>query len=136
MTSDGPTFYPVLRYRDARAAIAWLERAFGFVPHMIYPEDEREPVMHAELAFGAGIVMLGSQGEPSMTEAEASAPKPRYNAPYVHVADIDAHHARAVAAGAEISRPLQDTDYGSREYCARDLEGNEWSFGTYHPVPR
>jgi len=52
---------------------------------------------------------------------------------YVYVEDVDAHHARARAAGAEIVRPLQDTDYGSREYSVRDLEGHLWSFGTYHP---
>ena len=52
---------------------------------------------------------------------------------YVVVEDIDAHHERATAAGAELVRALQDTDYGSREYSARDVEGNVWSFGTYQP---
>ena len=52
---------------------------------------------------------------------------------YVRVDDVDAHHARAKAAGAEIVRPLADTDYGAREYSVRDLEGNLWSFGTYDP---
>ena len=52
---------------------------------------------------------------------------------YVQVEDVDAHYARARAAGAEIVRPLQDTDYGSREYSVRDLEGHLWSFGTYQP---
>jgi len=46
---------------------------------------------------------------------------------------LDALHDRAVAAGAEIVRPLQDTDYGSREFSSRDPEGNHWSFGTYSP---
>jgi uncharacterized glyoxalase superfamily protein PhnB len=133
MTSDGPTFYPTLRYKDTRAAIDWLEHAFGFRRMMIHP-DEGE-VMHAELAFGTGVIMLGSQGEGPLTDALASAPKPRYNAPYVYVEDVDAQHAHAVAAGAEITRELQDTDYGTREFCARDPEGNEWSFGTYRPVP-
>jgi uncharacterized glyoxalase superfamily protein PhnB len=52
---------------------------------------------------------------------------------YVYVKDVDAHFARAKAAGAEIVRTLADTDHGSREYCARDLEGHLWSFGTYLP---
>jgi uncharacterized glyoxalase superfamily protein PhnB len=30
-------------------------------------------------------------------------------------------------------RELEDMDYGSREYSARDPEGNLWSFGTYDP---
>jgi uncharacterized glyoxalase superfamily protein PhnB len=52
---------------------------------------------------------------------------------YVAVADPDAHHDRAVAAGAEVTRELVDTDYGSRDYAVRDPEGNRWSFGTYRP---
>jgi len=53
---------------------------------------------------------------------------------YLAVTDPDAHHVRAVGAGAQIVRPLVDQDYGSREYSARDLEGNLWSFGTYNPA--
>ena len=51
----------------------------------------------------------------------------------MRVADPDAHHARAKAAGAVITQPLKDEDYGSRGYSARDPEGNEWCFGTYEP---
>jgi uncharacterized glyoxalase superfamily protein PhnB len=53
---------------------------------------------------------------------------------YVAVDDPDAHCERARAAGAEIVRDLGDTDYGSRDYAARDPEGNLWSFGTYRPA--
>ena len=52
---------------------------------------------------------------------------------YVVVGDPDGHHQRAQAAGANIVRALTDEPYGSREYSARDLEGNLWSFGTYDP---
>lgn len=52
---------------------------------------------------------------------------------YLSTDDIDALHERAVGAGAEIVRGLQDTDYGSRDFTARDPEGNIWSFGTYAP---
>jgi uncharacterized glyoxalase superfamily protein PhnB len=53
------------------------------------------------------------------------------------VPDADAVYARAVAAGATILRPLQDTPYGSREFAVKDLEGHSWSVGTYDPwVPR
>jgi uncharacterized glyoxalase superfamily protein PhnB len=52
---------------------------------------------------------------------------------YVVVDDPDALHDRASAAGAEIVMPLTDQDYGSREFAARDLYGNVWSFGTYRP---
>lgn len=127
-SSNAPTLYPCVAYRDARTAIEWLNRAFGFQPMMVHPDQGA--ILHAELAFGTGVLMVGT-----LDEAHAALPRRRFNAPYVYVADPDAHHARAVAAGAEITRPLRDTEYGSREYCARDLEGNEWSFGTYRPVP-
>jgi uncharacterized glyoxalase superfamily protein PhnB len=52
---------------------------------------------------------------------------------YVVVEDVDAHYARAKAAGAAIAMELRDTDYGSREYSVHDLEGNLWAFGTYDP---
>jgi uncharacterized glyoxalase superfamily protein PhnB len=52
---------------------------------------------------------------------------------YVAIADPDDHYSRARAAGAKIVRELVDQPYGSREYSARDLEGNLWSFGTYDP---
>ena len=51
------------------------------------------------------------------------------------VDDVDAHYRRAKAAGAEIMYEPRDTYYGSREYGARDFEGNAWSFGTYVPKP-
>ena len=43
---------------------------------------------------------------------------------------------RARAAGAEIIAGPHDTDYGSRDFAARDPEGNRWSFGTYRGEPR
>jgi uncharacterized glyoxalase superfamily protein PhnB len=52
---------------------------------------------------------------------------------YVVVDDPDALHDRAAAAGADIVTGLTDQDYGSREFAARDPQGNVWSFGTYRP---
>ena len=49
------------------------------------------------------------------------------------VEDPDAHHERAVAAGAEVIRGLQNEEYGSRGDSARDPEGYVWHFGTYRP---
>jgi uncharacterized glyoxalase superfamily protein PhnB len=49
------------------------------------------------------------------------------------LSDVDAHYERAKAAGAEIVMEPTDQDYGSRDYAARDTEGNVWCFGTYRP---
>lgn len=123
------TIYPSLRYRDARAAIAWLAEAYGFETREVHADDAGT-VHHAELSGFGGIVMLG-------TEPEGGDPTWGSHAGqswlYLSTDDPDALHARAVAAGATIVRELVDTDYGSREFSTRDLEGNVWSFGTYAP---
>jgi uncharacterized glyoxalase superfamily protein PhnB len=126
------TIFPALRYRDAPAAIEWLGRAFGFEARMVV-DGAPGSVAHAELACGRAMIMLGSARAPDADEYSAAAPPPGGSALYMVVDDPDAHHERARAAGAEIVRALNDTDYGSREYAARDPEGNVWSFGTYQP---
>ncbi len=126
-SNSAPTFYPSLRYRDAPAALRWLATAFGFEEHLVVPGPEGT-IAHAELRFGNGIFMMGSVKDDVFGSAGGMAP-------YVYVADIDAHCARARAAGAVIVREPFDTDYGSRDYAARDPEGHVWSFGTYRPAP-
>jgi uncharacterized glyoxalase superfamily protein PhnB len=116
-----PNIYPFLRFADAEGALEWLKTAFGFEERVVYREGDNGPIHHAEISLGPGIVMFG-QGDPSD------------HGIYVAVEDADAHYERAKAGGAEIVRELEDTDYGSREYTARDPEGNVWSFGTYRPT--
>jgi uncharacterized glyoxalase superfamily protein PhnB len=120
------TVFPSLTYDDANAAIGFLVDAFAAEKHAFYAGDDGT-VQHAEVRFGNGIVMLGS--------SSASFPAARGGGGgiYVVVEDVDAHHARARAAGAEITRGLRDTEYGSREYGALDPERNAWWFGTYQP---
>jgi uncharacterized glyoxalase superfamily protein PhnB len=133
MTSTAhPNIFPALRYHDANAAIEWLERAFGFQEKAVY-RDNDGAVNHAELALGAGLVMLGQSRPDSWLGGHAPDARASTASIYTVVADPDAHYKRARAAGAEIVRELTDEDYGSREYSARDLEGNLWSFGTYDP---
>jgi uncharacterized glyoxalase superfamily protein PhnB len=126
------TIFPALRYRDAPAAIEWLGRAFGFEPRMVVDGPDGT-VAHAELAYDGALIMLGSTRPPDADDYSAKVPSPGGTSLYVVVGDPDAHHERARAAGAEVVRALEDTDYGSREYSARDPEGNVWSFGTYRP---
>jgi uncharacterized glyoxalase superfamily protein PhnB len=126
------TIFPTLRYTDAPAAIEWLGRAFGFEARMVV-DGAPGTVAHAELVHGDAMIMLGSVRPPAEGEWSAVAPPAGSGSMYVVVEDIDAHHDRARAAGADIVRAPQDTDYGAREYSARDPEGNDWSFGTYQP---
>ncbi|MEZ5775793.1 MAG: VOC family protein [Hyphomicrobiaceae bacterium] len=125
---------PTLRYRDARRMIDWLEQAFGFSRHVVHDTPEGD-VAHAQLTFGNGMIMLGQArdddyGRLCRTPADLGGTT---QGPYVIVADADAQHARAVAAGARIVRPLETTSYGSREFSALDPEGHLWNFGTYDP---
>ncbi len=125
-----PNIFSAVRYADAAKAISFLVDAFGFTRHAVHTAPDGS-VGHAELRLGTGVLMLGSSGaaDPANPWSQVSA------GVYVAVPDTDAHHARAVAAGAEIVRPLETTSYGSREYSARDLEGHLWAFGTYNPSP-
>ena len=120
------TIYPTLTYEDAGTAIAFLTEAFGFERHAVYGGDNGD-IQHAELKLGNGLVMLGSAKD------GIEATHGRGGGIYVVVDDPDAHAARARDAGAELTREPHGTDYGSREYAARDPEGNVWHFGTYQP---
>jgi uncharacterized glyoxalase superfamily protein PhnB len=119
------TIIPTFRYDDARAALRFLCDAFGFEEHAVHGDDG--VVQHAELRLGDAYIMLGQarEGGPDLAYGASTT--------YVVIDDPDAHHARAVAAGAAIVYGPRDQDYGSREYAARDTGGNVWSFGTYRP---
>jgi uncharacterized glyoxalase superfamily protein PhnB len=128
MPTDGPTVFPALRYRDAPAALAWLARAFGFEEVMVVPGPDGT-IAHAEMRLGDGMIMLGSDRDDRFGSHSGAG--------WIYVAiegDVDAHHQRAVAAGAEVVMEPADTDYGSRDHSVRDPEGNLWSFGTYRPA--
>lgn len=124
--SPRPNIFPALRYEDARGAIAFLVDAFGFTTQAVF-DGPNGSVAHAQLQLGPAVVGLSTAhktpGNP-WSDVKAGI--------YVHVDDVDAHHARAVAAGAAIIMPLKDMDYGSREYGARDSDGHLWGFGTYN----
>ncbi|MEX3104705.1 MULTISPECIES: VOC family protein [unclassified Streptomyces] len=131
--SGRPSICPTVLYSDAKAAIRQLTEAFGFTELTVY-EGEGGVILHAELVYGNGVVMLGSKGRGGAFDMAMKGAGP--TGTYVVVDDVDAHHRRAVEQGAEILMPPTDQDYGARDYMARDLEGNVWSFGTYAPEVR
>ena len=90
-------------------------------------------MIHAELSFGDGRVMLGSGEPPAPDAGRESGSSPRAHGVYVVVDDVDASHERALAAGARVVYPPEDTDFGTRRHRVLDLEGYEWSFGSYSP---
>ena len=123
--------FPVLRYRDPRAAIEFLVKGFGFEIHAQHEGADGE-IVHAELRLGQSMVMLG--GFTPELVASGRTVSGGTGGVYVSVRFVEAHYDMAVAAGAKITRPPEDMEYGSREYSCRDSEGHEWSFGSYDPL--
>ena len=112
----------------------WLCDAFGFEKHLVV-EGENGTIAHAQLTYRNAMVMLGSgrddaDGFLTVRPADAGGVT---QAPYVVVDDVDAHCARARAAGAEIVMEPADQDYGGRLYSCRDPEKHLWHFGSYDP---
>ena len=111
---------PYLLYEDASAAIDWLTEAFGFEERMRIPGPDGS-VMHAEMDYEGGVLMLGSPG------GNYESPKKHghnHSHLYVYVGDVAAHCERAQAAGATITQELADQFYGDRRYMCEDPEGH------------
>ena len=131
------TIIPVLRYRDAPAAIEWLCKVFGFEKRMVVPHQDGS-VAHAQLSFGNGMIMLASVAK-AETDFGRLMKQPdemggaQTQTSYVVVTDVDAVYANAKAGGAKIATEIKDEDYGGRDFSCYDLEGHLWSFGSYDP---
>jgi uncharacterized glyoxalase superfamily protein PhnB len=131
------TIIPVLRYRDAPAAIEWLCRTFGFEKNLVVPNEDGT-IAHAQLRFGNGMIMLGSAVHGD-TEFGRLMKQPdeiggrQTQSSYLVVNDADVVYAMAKDAGARIAIEIKDEDYGGRGFSCSDPEGHLWSFGTYDP---
>ncbi len=114
---------PYLFYKNGKAAIDFIAKAFGFEVRMVMP-GPGDSVMHAELAIGDAVVYLGTPAgqKPARLQPQRTA------ATLVYVDDVDAHCARAREAGAKILVEPRDEFYGDRVYNAADPEGQEWYF--------
>jgi uncharacterized glyoxalase superfamily protein PhnB len=113
------TVIPVLTYPDVRAAVAWLEAAFGFAERVRIGEDHR-----AQLAFGDGALIVADANNPRRPPS----PGGITHSVMVRVDDVDAHCARARTNGARITMEPTDFPYGERQYNAEDLAGHAWTF--------
>jgi len=119
------TVTPYLLYTSCEDALDWLSRAFGFEEVLRYT-GEQGYVTHAEMRVGESeSIMMGNPGEGYRNPRELGQETVGL---YVLVDDVDAHFARAKAAGAEIREEPTDQDYGQRRYTARDPEGHHWYF--------
>ena len=129
---------PFIGYEDARGAIEWLERAFGFRENTDERQDENGTITHAELELDGATIYLSTPAgyaSPRTLRAESEAARRSYDNPwvidglFVEVGDVDAHCERARAAGATILREPEEPGIGFRIYSAEDPEGHRWMFG-------
>ena len=128
MAEHRPTFGTSLSYRDRRAALAWLERAFGFEPTLVITGADGE-LGHAEMSFGSGYVIVAGEASQWRRFSPQTLGGQTTNAMVVRLqGGIDAHCERARAAGAVVQIEPQTQPYGDRTYQAMDPEGHVWMF--------
>jgi uncharacterized glyoxalase superfamily protein PhnB len=128
-TAQAKTTWPIINAEDAPAMISFLVDAFGFEETLVVPGEEAGVVEHCQMRWpeGGGI-MLGTANRPENKYSQ----RPTGAASIYVVTDHpDELHDRAMANGATLFHPLEDQDYGSRDFSVTDPEGNVWSFGTY-----
>jgi uncharacterized glyoxalase superfamily protein PhnB len=122
-----PAFIPSVIYKDNRAAMKWLQKAFGFEPSEVLT-DAKDNIVHAEMSYGDGVVMIGGEFT-SWAKSPENVGGANTQRIHVRVASgIDEHCERARQAGAKIDGGPADQFYGDRCYVAVDLEGHHWTF--------
>ncbi len=129
-----PTIVPQLPYEDISAALAFLDRAFGFreIPTARLVSADGV-LLHALVEFGDGVIGIGTHGAHGAISPKSAGIETQYIS--VSVADVDAHYQRALAAGARIANELRAHSWGAA-YEALDLEGHRWRFLQMREVSR
>ncbi|MEH0198968.1 VOC family protein [Caulobacter sp. CCNWLY153] len=117
-----------LCYKDPKAALKWLEAAFGFELVLLI-EDGDGNLAHSQMTLGEANVMVGNEWSADHA-SPASLGGKNTQTVHIHIEDdVDAHCERARAAGAEILMEPATQFYGDRTYRCRDLEGHIWTVG-------
>ena len=112
------TVTPVLIYPDVRAAVTWLESAFGFRECVRIGEAHRSQLR------------VGSDGAVVVADVRADQVPPSDDSVThlikVRVADVDAAFARARDSGARVLQEPTTFEYGERSCVLADLAGHRW----------
>lgn len=123
-----PTIVPALFYKDAKAALEFLQKAFGFELSLLI-EDDQGNLQHSQLSFGDALIMVGTEwSEKHQSPASLNGRNTQTTHVYLRNQSVDEHCRIARAAGADIYMEPADQFYGDRTYQARDPEGHMWSF--------
>lgn len=122
-----PPITPALCYVNPKAALDFLQRAFGFELDMLI-EDEAGNLAHSQMAYGEGRIMVGNEWSADHKSPRSIGNKCTQTVHMHMTENIDAHCERARGAGAEIIAEPETQFYGDRTYRARDPEGHIWTF--------
>ena len=125
------------RYPDCDAALAFPGRVPGLREHAVY-RDGAGRIVHAERVLRTGLFMFGREDQPGPFARSMIAPSEaggRTSRSLCAVmADVDACHGRAVAAGAENLVPRAAQDHGGASLSLRDPGGHSWTVGDDDPM--
>ena len=123
------TATPYLIIQGAAAALDYYKKAFGATELMRMAQPDGR-IGHAELRIGDSCIMLADE----VPEMGYRGPKSLGGSPVsllLYFEDCDAVVARAVAAGAKLTRPVQDQFYGDRSGVIEDPFGHLWTIATH-----
>jgi PhnB protein len=121
-----PRVLPHLVYDDVDAAVTWLADAFGFSERTQYRHSEPDgSTSRTQLDVVDSVITVGRPSVHGASPATGVS-----SMLYVYVDGVDAHYARARAAGARIVIELDDAPWGDRRYQATDPQGHHWTFAT------
>ncbi|MFO1012451.1 MAG: VOC family protein [Caulobacteraceae bacterium] len=124
----GKGFQPSVIYQDPKAAILWLEAAFGFELALLI-EGEDGSFVHCQMRFGEALISIGQEWDEAFKSPLTLGGKNTQLTSISIDEDADAHCARARAAGAIIVMEPETQFYGDRSYRCVDPEGHHWSIG-------
>ena len=119
---------PYLVVQGAEKAIEFYTQLFGLTEtmRMVGPDGR---IGHAELQIGDSTIMLADE----FPEMDIRGPKSLGGSPVsllIYVTDVDTTFPKAIAAGSEIKRPIQNQFYGDRSGTLTDPFGHTWTIAT------
>jgi PhnB protein len=123
------TVTPYLIVHGAAAAIEFYKKAFG-ATELFRMDGPNGKIGHAEMRIGDSPIMLADESP----EMGAKSPQTFGGSPIsimLYVEDVDAVVSRAVAAGAKVTRPIEDKFYGDRMGGLEDPYGHTWYVATH-----
>ena len=122
-----PRITPNIFYDDPASALEWLAKAFAFETRLSLPGPDGA-IIHAEMQVADSAIMMRPTSANEQWKSPKSLAGSMTQGLYVYVDNVDAHCARARAAGAKIQSEPEEMFWGDRIYVVEDLEGHRWTF--------